>query len=341
MAGTITWGQLRELAGFRAEHGCAVSLYLSLDPSEAPTAAGVETRRNSLLAAAERVLEERKKSLGHDQREALKADLERVAAWFDDGFDRDGMHGVAVFAAGLDNFWSTLALPDPVGDHVKIGGELYLSPLARIVGRTDGVLVAAVGRERGSVFRLEGGELVELADDTEEVPGRHDQGGWSQARYERHIDEIVERHWRRVAETLDRSVRTRHGARVVLVGAEDGRSEFEELLSHEVKSSLVGWTTAEAHADATQLLEAARPLLGTGADVERQLPARRHDARAARRRARSRRARHAQSRRECAGDPQPAGPRACRRRRRVAAVLGVIAKAATWLQRFVATRLQI
>ncbi len=261
MAGTITWGQLRELAGFRAEHGCAVSLYLSLDPSEAPTAAGVETRRNSLLAAAERVLEERKKSLGHDQREALKADLERVAAWFDDGFDRDGMRGVAVFAAGLDNFWSTLALPDPVGDHVKIGGELYLSPLARIVGRTDGVVVAAVGRERGSVFRLEGGELVELADDTEEVPGRHDQGGWSQARYERHIDEIVERHWRRVAETLDRSVRTRHVARVVLVGAEDGRSEFEELLSHEVKSSLVGWTTAEAHADATQLLEAARPLL--------------------------------------------------------------------------------
>src|SRR5260370_42523302 len=78
------------------------------------------------------------------------------------------------------------------------------------------------------------------------------------------MDEIVERQGRRVAETLDRCVRTRHGARVVLVGAEDGRSEFEELLSHEVKSSLVGWATAEAHADATQRLAAARPLLERG-----------------------------------------------------------------------------
>jgi peptide chain release factor subunit 1 len=260
VAGTITWDQLRELARFRAEKGCAVSLYLRLDPSEAPTAADVETRQNSLLSAAERLLDERKGSMGRDQREALKGDLERVARWFEDGFERDGLRGVAVFAAGLDNFWTTLALPDPVADEVKIGGELYLAPLVRLVGRADGALVAAVGRERGEVFQLRAGQLVEIADETEEVPGQHDQGGWSQARYERHIDEIVERHWRRVADTLDRCVQKLRGARVVLVGADDMRSDFEEILSNEVKSSLAGWTTAEAHADAPKLLEAARPL---------------------------------------------------------------------------------
>ena len=36
MAGTITWEQLRELAAFRAQHGCAVSLYVGLDPSIGP-----------------------------------------------------------------------------------------------------------------------------------------------------------------------------------------------------------------------------------------------------------------------------------------------------------------
>ena len=111
------------------------------------------------------------------------------------------------------------------------------------------------------MFRLAGGQLVEIADETEDVPGRHDQGGWSQARYERHIDEIVERHWRRVADTLDGCVRKLRGARVVLVGAEDMRSDFEELLSNEVTGCLIGWTTAEAHADAPQLLEAAQPVL--------------------------------------------------------------------------------
>jgi peptide chain release factor subunit 1 len=261
VAGTITWDRLRELAEFRADKGCAVSLYLSLDPREVPTAADVETRQNSLLDVADRVLEARKSSLGRDQRDALKGDLERIRGWFDDGFDRNGLRGIAVFAAGLDNFWSTLPLPDPVGDEVKIAGELYLAPLVRLAGRADPVFVAAVGRERGEVFKLRGGQLVEIADDTEDVPGRHDQGGWSQARYERHIDEIVERHWRRVADTLDKCVRKLRGARVVLVGGDDMRSEFEEILSNEVKNCLIGWTTAEAHADASQLLEAARPVL--------------------------------------------------------------------------------
>ena len=261
MAGMVSWESLRELAGFRAENGCAISLYLGLDPSESPTPGAVETRVNSLLSVAERKLDERKGQLPRPQREALKADIERITGWFDDGFDRDGVRGVGVFASGLDNFWSTLSLSEPVRDAVKIGSELYLSPLARLVGRSDGVLVAAVSRERAEVFRLGGGQLVEIADETEDVPGQHDQGGWSQGRYERHIDEIVERHWRRVADTLDTWLRRLPGAYAVLVGAEDMRSDFEEVLSSEAKSRLIGWTTAEAHAHAPQLLEAVQPIV--------------------------------------------------------------------------------
>jgi peptide chain release factor subunit 1 len=261
VAGTITWEQLRELAAFRAANGCAVSLYVSLDPSESPTAKHVETRVNSLLSEAERLFDERKASLTHEQRQGLKGDVERIRAWFDDGFERQGVRGVAVFAASLDSFWSTLSLPDAVADDVKLEAELYLAPLARLASRSGRTLVGVVGRERGEVYRLEAGQLVEIADQTTDVPGRHDQGGWSQARYERHIDEIVERHWRRVAETLDSCVRTFGSPRVVLVGAEDMRSDFDGLLSNEVKSCLIGWTAAEAHADAPQILGAVRPVV--------------------------------------------------------------------------------
>jgi peptide chain release factor subunit 1 len=256
----ITWEQLRELAGFRAENGCAVSLYVNLDPSEAPTPAAVETRVNSQLAEAEREAGERKDSLSHEQREGLRADLARIRGWFDDGFDRDGARGVAVFAASLDNLWSTLALPAAVADDVKIEHELYVAPLTKHVGR-DGALVAVVGREKGQVFRQRGTALVEIADESEEVPGRHDQGGWSQARYERHIENIVGRHLREVADTLDLCVRKLRPIPVVLVGAEDIRSEFEELLTKDVHDCLAGWAAAEAHADAQQVLEVVRPVL--------------------------------------------------------------------------------
>ena len=262
MAGTITWEQLRDLAGFHAGKGFAVSLYVSLDPSESPTPKHVETRVSSLLSEAERLFDERKASLTHEQRQGLKGDVERIRAWFDDGFERQGVRGVAVFAASLDNFWSTLSLPEAVADDVKLEPELYLAPLARLASRSGNTLVGVVSRERGEVYRLDAGQqIVEIADETTDVPGQHDQGGWSQARFERHIDEIVERHWRRVAETLDSCVRTLGSPRVALVGAEDMRSDFESLLSNEVKSCLIGWTVADAHADAPQILDVVRPVL--------------------------------------------------------------------------------
>ena len=256
----MTWEQLRELAAFRAGKGCAISLYVDLDPSDVPTPADVQTKVNSVLQVAERHLDERKAQLTRDQREALKQDMQRIAAWFDDGFDRQGARGIAVFADGLDNFWSTISLPEATGDEARIGNELYLAPLARAAGR-DGALIAFIGRERGQVWRLRGGALVEIADQTEEVQGQHSQGGWSQARYERNIENQVGQHLRDVAATLDGCVRKLRGARVVLIGAEDIRSEFEALLSNEVQSCVAGWASAEAHADGPQVLEAARPVL--------------------------------------------------------------------------------
>src|SRR3954453_21418312 len=191
MANLVAWSRLRQLAAFRAENGCATSLYLNLDPSEVPTAGDAQTRMNALLNSAEKT---DRKDLTHEQRGALKADFERIARWFDDEFDRDGAQGMAVFAARLDNFWTTIALPEPVPDRFKVGRDFFLAPLVPIVARADGTIVAVVGREQGHLYRLQAGRLQEIGDYSDETPGRHDQGGWSQGRYQRHIEKLVQDH---------------------------------------------------------------------------------------------------------------------------------------------------
>jgi peptide chain release factor subunit 1 len=261
VAETITWEQLRELAAFRARHGCAVSLYVGLDPSTVPTAGDLASHTRSLLARAERQLDEQRATLSHDARKALARDLERIEAWFGDEFSREGARGVAVFSAEADDLFLPLLLPWPVADEARIAEQLCLAPLVRLVGSGDGALVAYVGRERGDVYRLRAGQLIPLADESADVPGRHDQGGWSQARYGRHIETIVDRHLRDVADALDRSVRRLRRVRVVLAGPEETRSGFESLLSPETHAALIGWVAAEAHVDAPRLLDAARPLL--------------------------------------------------------------------------------
>jgi peptide subunit release factor 1 (eRF1) len=122
-------------------------------------------------------------------------------------------------------------------------------------------MVAVVGRERGTVYILRAGKLEELVDQFDETPGRHDQGGWSQARYQRHIESLVHEHLKEVAEQLDRRVRRLHSPRIVIVTTEETRAELEEVLSHDVKNAIVGWTQADAHASPTEFLEAAQPIL--------------------------------------------------------------------------------
>lgn len=261
MAETVTWERLRELAGFRAEKGCAISLYLDLDPGLAPTAADAATRISSLLADGERSEEATRPDLSHEQRQGLRADFARIGRYFADEFSRDGAQGLAVFCAGADGAWDELSLARPVADLVQLGPTFCLAPLVPLVGRDEGAIVAVVGREQGQIYRLRAGRLEQLVDRSKEQPGQHDQGGWSQARYQRHIENLVQEHLRSVAGELDRLVLRTESPALVLVGAEEIRPELTEHLSHEARAALVGWTQAEAHTTPAGLLEAARPLL--------------------------------------------------------------------------------
>jgi len=252
---------LRELAAFRAENGCAITLYLDLDPSRVPTAGETATRVHSLLDVAAKSHGATRPDLAHEVRSGLKADFERLEQFFDGEFDRDGAHGLAVFAAGLDNVWSVLTLPASVPDAARVADDFLLAPLVPLLGRGNDALVAVVGREQGRVLALRHGRLEPIADRTEDMPGRHDQGGRSQARYQRHIENIAQEHYRTVTEELEGRFRSLDRPRIVVVCGEDTRHEFAETLPAEVADAVIGWTTAEAHASDSDLHQIVAPWL--------------------------------------------------------------------------------
>jgi len=261
LAATVSWEGLRELAGFRAENGRAITLYLGLDPQHAATAGDARTRVSSLLDEGMRRASSDRVDLTHDQRLVLRDDLERIRLFVELELDRAGARGLVVFCDSADNFWRAMPLATTVPDAVKINDEFFLVPLVPIVGRGEGALVAAVGRERGELYRLRVGRLEEIGDHSEEQPRRHDQGGWAQARLQRHADRLAHDHLRRVAEALDRELRRNGRDKLVVVSTDDIRAELSELLSPVATGALVGWASAEAHAGPPELLEAALPVL--------------------------------------------------------------------------------
>jgi peptide chain release factor subunit 1 len=257
MATVVTQDTLRELAAFQAEHGCAISIYVDLDPSSVPTIPDVKKKLSALIAEAEKAAERHGGS--RECRMSMRDALARIRAYANGDFQRDGAHGLALFASGAHGFFRVLPLLEPVGDSVEIGPTLHVAPLVRALER-EGTLVAVVSRERGTVYRFDGGTLREIADESEEQPGQHDQGGWSQARYQRHIDHLVHQHLKTVGGELNRRLR-RDRVRLVMVAPEEVRGELESALASVTRAAIIGWATAEAHAGPQELLAAVRPLL--------------------------------------------------------------------------------
>jgi peptide chain release factor subunit 1 len=272
MTTTVSLESLRDLAAFRAQNGCAISLYLDLHPSVSPTAGDTATRVSSLLDQAAKSHGATRGDLAHEVRQGLKADLERLERFFDTELDRGGSHGLAVFAAGLDNVWNVLPLSSSVPDAVRVADDFLLAPLVPLLGRGNGALVAVVNRELGRVLALRDGRLDEIVDRTEEAPSRHDQGGWSQARFQRHIENVAHEHYKTVASELERSFRRLDRPRIVIACSDDVRPEIAAVLSTEVADAVIGWAAVEQHAGSAELQEAALPLLEQWrADCETEL----------------------------------------------------------------------
>ncbi len=261
MTTTVSLESLRDLAAFRAQNGCAISLYLDLHPSVSPTAGDTATRVSSLLDQAAKSHGATRGDLAHEVRQGLKADFERLERFFDAELDRGGSHGLAVFAAGLDNVWNVLPLASSVPDAVRVADDFLLAPLVPLLGRGNGALVAVVNRELGRVLALRDGRLDEIVDRTEDAPSRHDQGGWSQARFQRHIENVAHEHYKTVAAELERSFRRLDRPRIVIACSDDVRPEIAAVLSTEVADAVIGWAAVEQHAGPAELQEAARPLL--------------------------------------------------------------------------------
>lgn len=250
--------ELSELASFRAEHGVVLSLYFGFDPTVTQGGDEVATRLASLLEHAKRAAAPARERLGHAARLALDEDIERTR---DEVLRRLGPASVVCFADAADGFWHAYDVPGPLPDRAEVGLTPYLVPLVASPAE-ERAFVAAVGRERGTIYRLHSGRLELVVDLSEDQPRRHRAGhAWHQPSLERHADELARAHLADVARNLDRLARAEPGARFVLAGEQKQLTVFQSMLSREVRAAVAGVVHPEAHAGAAELLAPAHSVL--------------------------------------------------------------------------------
>ena len=111
-ANDVTPERLRHLASATGR-GKVLSLFVNLDPSEFGTIPARASQVRSVLDRAARVVREADDGLTHDERTALRADLERVEAELEGAPAAAGARGLAVFASSQAGIFEALRLPVP------------------------------------------------------------------------------------------------------------------------------------------------------------------------------------------------------------------------------------
>jgi peptide chain release factor subunit 1 len=251
--------ELRRLSQIRLDRPVVLSLYLDLDPAEFATPPARATAVRSLLDEAERRLRDLD-GLSHQDRGELEASLKRAAGMLERDLPTEGAQGVAVFSSEAVGLFETLPLPRPVRNRVAIGHSPLVGPLARLE-RRERWCVALVSRRDARIFRGSPDGLREIEQIHDVVFGQHDQGGWSQARYQRGIEKEKDDHLRHTAEALMKHFKRRPFQRLILGGPREVAADFESKLHGYLSERLAGRIDVDVdNSTPEQVLQKTQPL---------------------------------------------------------------------------------
>ncbi|MBO0722862.1 MAG: hypothetical protein J2P41_18700 [Blastocatellia bacterium] len=205
---------MKKLAAFDPAGYPVVSLYLNAQPDE--------RGRDRYDEFVRKQFEEIAKTF--PQRSAARAsferDVERIKYYLENEL-QPSANGAAIFACSGAGFFETAQFLAPFESHrISVANQPDLYPLARMLNQYDRyvALLADTNSARLFVFGL--GQQLEEKQITNQKTNRTQVGGWSQARFQRHIENYHLHHAKEVIDALERVVREEQIDRIILSGDE-------------------------------------------------------------------------------------------------------------------------
>lgn len=223
--------QLDRLAAFQPSNLPVLSLYLDMRPNEN----GRETHQTFLR----KTFADRVKTLKGDARKSFERDVERINKYLDTV--PRSTNGLAIFAcAASGDFFEAIQLNVPVEGHwLFIGSVPHLYPLARLNDQYPRYSALLVDTNSARLFVFSLG-AVEGQQQVQNVKTRKTaMGGWSQARYQRHIENFHLHHMKEVVDVLDRVVRSESINQIVVSCDEVAKPLLMEQLPQHLSEKIV------------------------------------------------------------------------------------------------------
>jgi len=226
-----------------------VSLYLNLQPGQTGRDNVEPFLRNEFVERLDTY------AAGRPERQSLEQDAAKIREYV--ATVPPMVNGLAVFACAAADLFETIELAAPIEQHrVYISDEPHVYPLARLMDEYPRFAVLLADTQSARIFVIAANHV----EQTEEVHGtktrRHKAGGWSQTRFQRHIDNYREQHAKEVVDALGRIALAESICSIIIAGDEVIVPLLKAQLPKQLAAKIVDVVTLDKRAPLKAIVDA-------------------------------------------------------------------------------------
>jgi peptide subunit release factor 1 (eRF1) len=188
------------------------------------------------------------------ERDSLEADAAKIREHV--ATLEGSVNGLALFACHAADLFAPLELAAPIDGHrLYVSDRPHLYPLARVIDEYPRYLALLTDTHSARIFVFAVNEVEKTEQIEGEKPKHHKKGGWSQARYQRHTENLYLQHAKEVVEQVARIVREERIDKIVVAGDEVIMPLLREQFPKEVTDRIVDVLKLDVHASQRTVLE--------------------------------------------------------------------------------------
>lgn len=236
--------------------GSYISLYLDLRPDHNGQANHAQTfLKNSF--------DEQLRSLTGETHVAFETTLERVREYLN-AQGPSFAKSVAIFASTTGDLFETIPMNVPLDQpSMHVGSAPHLYPLARLNDQYPRYAALLLDTHSADLYVFALGTRTRRDSVMNDKTRRSQVGGWSQARYQRHADNMHKQHMKEVVELLDKVVTQERINQIVVACDEVARPFLMAQLPKHLAAKVIDIVKVDVkslpeHALLTETLDALR-----------------------------------------------------------------------------------
>jgi peptide subunit release factor 1 (eRF1) len=243
----ITQAELQMLAGIDAGTALILSVQLDLSPAR-------QIERDYIVAFDD-LVHRAKATLDAEQAAALSREAKRVRTFLNS--EPPAGLGLVIYSCSPIGLWRVYRLPTVVPDDINFTRYPRVGPLIDLLDEYERMVIALVDSESARVLALTQVQIEDSWSLKSLVPGHHQQGGWSQANFQRHRDHAIDEHLRSVIRELIEIDRREPFTCLIVAGPDEPRNRFLHLMPDDLRRRVAGHVPGEMFQSDAELIRAS------------------------------------------------------------------------------------